>query len=131
MLDHNGDRWHNHIAGWSEWGVRWMGFFDEFRLRARHVVGPAFGICAVCYFAFHTVSGERGLVAWRRLQAEVAAAQVDVASIQGEREVLERRVHLLSPSGVDRDMLDEASRRALNFGQPDEAVITLEANHQK
>ncbi len=107
-----------------------MGFFAELRLRARHVIGPAFGVCAVCYFAYHTVSGDRGLVAWRQLQERVAAAEAELAEVRGERERLERRINLLSPSGIDRDMLDESARRILNYGRPDEALITLEANHE-
>lgn len=107
-----------------------MGFLEEFRRRARHVVGPAFGVCAVCYFAYHTVSGDRGLVAWRQLQDRVAATEAELAEVRGERERLERRVKLLSPSGVDRDMLDESARKVLNFGLSDEAVITLEVNHE-
>jgi Septum formation initiator len=107
-----------------------MGFLDEFRRRARHVVGPAFGVCAVCYFAYHTVSGDRGLVAWRQLQERVAAAKAEYETVKGERERLERRVDLLSPSGVDRDMLDESARLVLHYGRSDEAVITLEANNE-
>lgn len=107
-----------------------MGFFDEIRRRARHVIGPAFGVCAVCYFAYHTVSGDRGLVAWRQLQQRVAEANAEYATVKAERERLERQVNLLSPSGVDRDMLDESARQILHYGRPDEAVITLEANHE-
>ncbi len=108
-----------------------MRVFEEIKRRARHVIGPAFGICAVCYFAYHTVSGDRGLVAWRQLQEQVATTGAELAAVRSEREQLERRVHLLSPSGVDRDMLDEAARRVLNYGEADEVVINLQVDHGK
>ncbi|MGF1640140.1 MAG: septum formation initiator family protein [Rhodospirillales bacterium] len=100
-----------------------MGLIAEFRARARHVVGPAIGVCAVSYFAYHVIHGDRGLIAWRSLEQQVAAAESELARVQAEREVLEHRVHLLHPDGLDLDMLDEWSRRLLNYGDPDELVI--------
>ncbi len=100
-----------------------MGLIAEFRARARHVVGPAIGVCAVSYFAYHVIHGDRGLIAWRSLEQQVAAAESELARVQAEREVLEHRVHLLHPDGLDLDMLDEWSRRLLNYGHPDELVI--------
>ena len=100
-----------------------MGLIAEFRARARHVVGPAIGVCAVSYFAYHVIHGDRGLIAWRSLEQQVAAAESELARVQAEREVLEHRVHLLHPDSLDLDMLDEWSRRLLNYGDPDELVI--------
>jgi cell division protein FtsB len=38
-------------------------------------------------------------------------------------------VQLLNPKSVDRDMLDEWSRRVLGYGHPDEIVIPLDPRH--
>ncbi len=103
-----------------------MPFFDEFRLRFRAIVFPAIGICVVAYFAYHLVNGDRGLVAWHGLQQQVAARRIEAAAVREEREQLEQRVQLLNPKSVDRDMLDEWSRRLLNYGQPNEMVIPLD-----
>jgi cell division protein FtsB len=100
-----------------------MGLIAEFRARARHVVGPAIGVCVVGYFAYHVVHGDRGLVAWRALEQQVASARTELSRVQSDRKALERRVLLLHPGSLERDMLDEWSRRILNYGHPDEIVI--------
>jgi len=83
-----------------------MSLLSELRIRARHVLFPAFGIAAVLYFAYHGVNGDRGLLAWRDLEQQVKLAQADLDQARGEREALERRVKLLYPQNLDPDMLD-------------------------
>ena len=100
-----------------------MSLMSELRIRARHVLLPAFGVAAVFYFAYHGVNGDRGLLAWRAMQQQVADARADLAGVRSEREILERRVKLLYPESLDPDMLDESSRRLLNYGLPQEQVI--------
>lgn len=100
-----------------------MAFITEFRARARHVVGPAIGICVVSYFIYHVIHGDRGLIAWRSLGQRVAIATVELSKIRDERKILEHRVELLRPESLDPDMLDEWSRRILNYGHRDETVL--------
>ncbi len=100
-----------------------MSLIRELRVRARHVLFPAAALAAVVYFVWHGVNGERGYLAWRNLQRDVGTAQAELDQVRGERENLERRVHLLYSQTLDPDMLDESARRLLNFGLPDEIVI--------
>lgn len=100
-----------------------MALISEFRARARHVLGPAIGICVVSYFVYHALHGDRGLIAWRSLEQRVAIADVELNRIRAERLVLEHRVALLRPESLDPDMLDEWSRRILNFGHRDETIV--------
>lgn len=103
-----------------------MRLVAEIRSRARYVVGPILGICAVGYFAYHLVHGDRGLIAWWELAQRVQDAKEVLAAIQTDRQALEHRVKLLHPQGLDRDMLDERARLMLNYGLPDEIVIFTE-----
>jgi cell division protein FtsB len=100
-----------------------MSLLNELRIRARHVLLPAFGVSTVLYFAYHGVNGERGLLAWRALEQQVASARAQLDRTRGEREALERRVKLLYAENLDPDMLDESARRLLNYGRPGEIVI--------
>jgi cell division protein FtsB len=100
-----------------------MALIAEFRARARYVVGPAIGVCAVSYFIYHVIHGDRGLIAWRNLEQRVAVARLELAHIRSERQTLEHRVRLLHPESLDPDMLDEWARRILNYGQSNEIVI--------
>ena len=106
-----------------------MGLIAEFRARARHVVGPAIGVCVVGYFAYHVIHGDRGVIAWRALEQQVATARTELARVRSDRQALEHRVRLLHPGSLERDMLDEWSRRILNYAHPNEIVIfTTSAN---
>lgn len=100
-----------------------MGLIAEIRLRARHVIGPVLGVCAVAYFAYHAVQGDRGLIAWWNLRQRVANARSVLDEITAQRDTLAHRVKLLHPQSLDPDMLEERARLMLNYGHPDDIVI--------
>jgi cell division protein FtsB len=100
-----------------------MSIVFEIRRRARLIVGPVLGISLCAYFAYHLVQGDRGLTAWLRLTQQVRDARVTLAAAEAERKTLERRVDLLRPEHLDRDMLDERARSQLNLVAPNEVVI--------
>ncbi len=107
-----------------------MGLLQEFRDRARFVVGPVLGLCAIGYFAYHGVHGDRGLIAWWKVKQRVVAAKEALVLSENEREKLERRVRLLNPGSLDPDMLEERARVMLNYGHTDDLVI-LEGKRRK
>ncbi len=43
----------------------------EIRLRAHKIVPPVVAACLLAYFAFHTLQGEHGWLAWRHLKQEL------------------------------------------------------------
>ncbi len=100
-----------------------MMIFNEIRRRARHVVGPFLGLTAVVYFAYHTVQGDRGLMAWWRLNQEIKQAEESLAQIEEARDNLDHRARLLRPDHLDPDMLEERARLMLNMGRDDEVVV--------
>lgn len=107
-----------------------MGLLQEFRNRARYVVGPVLGLCAIGYFAYHGVHGDRGLIAWLKVKQRVATAKEALVLSENEREKLEKRVRLLNPGSLDPDMLEERARVMLNYGHTDDLVI-LEGKRRK
>jgi cell division protein FtsB len=100
-----------------------MAIAAELRRRARLVAGPVAGISLVVYFSYHLVEGDRGIVAWRGLNEKITTAQAQLAESEAVRTALDRRVALLRPNHLDRDMLDEQARQTLNLVAPDERVI--------
>lgn len=95
------------------------------RQTAVRAIGPFVWAGIVCYFAYYAVYGERGLMAMRQLETEVAQAQGQLDDIHKERVRLENRSALLRPDNLDRDMLDERARLMLNYSHPDDVVIML------
>jgi cell division protein FtsB len=100
-----------------------MAIWDEVKRRAKDVIGPVLGFCVVGYFAYHSVEGDRGLVAYLRLNEQITLAKAQLAEVASERKALEQRVSLLRPNRLDPDMLDERARLLLNLARPDEVVI--------
>src|SRR5438132_14214094 len=63
-----------------------MSFARELRRRARHVIGPLLGIMVASYFGYHAVEGNRGLLAWHRMTAEIANAEARLEAITKSRQ---------------------------------------------
>lgn len=100
-----------------------MAVLRELRRRSRQIVAPVLGACVIGYFAYHTVQGDRGLLAYMRLTGEVARAEVTLAEVRAERQTIERRVRLLHPDSLDLDMLEERARKLLHRVRDDELII--------
>jgi cell division protein FtsB len=95
----------------------------ELKRRLGYVVGPLIGLGAVVYFAYHTVEGDRGVLAWIKLKTEILEAELQLARVATDRQELEHRVLLLRPDHLDPDMLEERARLMLNMGRSDEVVV--------
>ncbi len=98
-------------------------YHNQAHRRSQHTIWPILGILLVSYFLYHTIQGDRGLVAMIRMKHEVQAAQATLAGLQKEREELQHRTKLLHSNSLDPDLLEEKSRELLNYSRPNEIVI--------
>lgn len=89
---------------------------------------PAIAAVFLSYFGFHAFNGEYGIYSKYRLQERVSLLEADLERIRDERMLLEQRVRLLHDGTLDRDMLDEHARRALNLAASDEIIILKQRN---
>lgn len=82
-------------------------------------------LCAafLAYFGFHAYHGEFGIYSKYRLQAQAAELQAQLATVKARRMEMEQRVQLLHDGSMEKDMLDEQARRALNLSLPDEVIV--------
>jgi cell division protein FtsB len=100
-----------------------MMFVHEMRRRARFLVGPLLGAALTSYFVYHTVEGERGLLAWRDITQQMRIAKDALATVEAERDALAHKVAALDPNHVDPDLLDQQIRSTLDLVAPNEIVI--------
>lgn len=100
-----------------------MEIWRELKRRASDVIGPVLGFCIVGYFVYHSIEGDRGLLAYVRLNERLSEAKAQLEEIQAERNALAHRVDLLRTDNLDPDMLDERAHAVLNYARPDEVVI--------
>lgn len=103
----------------------------EGRQRLLEIVVPAIMISLLGYFTYHALQGQNGLLAYLRLDKELAIQERLVADVAAEREALEHRVHLMRPSSIDPDMLDEQVRAVLGYAREGEVIIYLDEDGSK
>ena len=87
------------------------------------LIVPALAAVFLSYFGFHAYNGEYGIYSKYQLEARRAELAEKLDSIKARRMDLEQRVQLLHDGSLEKDMLDEQARRALNLAHPDELVI--------
>ena len=85
-------------------------------------------IALICYFVFHLIYGERGVISYFKLQAELENKHNKLAVLRGKRIEIENNTKLLRNESMDQDMLDEKIRNTLGLSDPNERVIKLEEN---
>ncbi len=89
------------------------------------LIVPGISALFLAYFGFHAYHGEFGIYSKYQLEDRVAELQAKLDVVHGQRMELERRVQLLHDGTLEKDMLDEQARKALNVSHIDEITIIL------
>ena len=87
------------------------------------LVLPAITVAFVSYFSYHSVHGDFGLIATEAFERQRLARAGELEKLTATRETLERQVSLMSDGSLEKDILDEKARYALNVSRKDEIVI--------
>ena len=102
-----------------------MKIFSELRLKVRFMLWPTIWATIFLYITFHTIQGERGLIAFMQIHGEVLAAKKTQQILINKKKRLQNQVTLLSPKSLDIDMLEERVRIMLGYSRPNETIIFL------
>ena len=94
----------------------------------KRAISSLFCVLVLFYLAFHTISGERGVIALLREGSKLEAMKTELAEIKSKREALENKTKKLSNSNLDLDLLDEQARLVLGVAGKNEVVIFLDKN---
>jgi len=87
------------------------------------LIMPAMATVVLGYFGFHAYHGEYGIYAKYEYEARAVELTRQLDEVRARRIETERRVQLLHDGTLDKDMLDEQARRALNLSRADEVTI--------
>ena len=74
------------------------------------------------YFAFHLVTGERGLLAYVQLKGELSEKTRKAAAVHEAKVDLAGKVSGLRTSSLNLDLLEEVARRDLGYSRKDEVI---------
>jgi cell division protein FtsB len=99
--------------------------------RTWHTILSVLAACIVIYFLYHTVQGEHGWMAMLRLKNQVSAADANLSQLQKEHQELDHRIHMMRPDSMDPDLLDEESRKTLDYTKPNEIIVLTPAEKKK
>lgn len=80
----------------------------------------------IVYFAFHALTGDRGMLTGAVRDHALATRTAKLEQLRAERRELERRVKLLRTSNLSRDLLEERARSLLGYADPRDYVIRAE-----
>ena len=89
---------------------------------------PSLAILFLAYFGFHAYHGSFGIYSRYQLRDRAVELQAQLEDVRAQRLEVERRVMLLHDGTLERDMLDEQARKALNMSRADE--VTIMRQHQ-
>ena len=87
------------------------------------LVTPVLAAAFLSYFGYHVVNGDLGLEAAKRFEQRRIERLAELEVLVKQRKELEREVALMSDGSLEKDILDEKARYALNVSRTDEIVI--------
>lgn len=99
--------------------------------KIRPLLFPVSCLMIMGYFAYHAVEGDYGLFALGKLEERVVALEAELEAARVEREQMEKHVALMRPESLDRDMIDERAREALNMADAKDLVIFLDSSDRR
>lgn len=99
-------------------------YFTNSLRKSKKMILNIFLFLLLAYFVFHSIYGNRGIIAYFSLNRQLEKAYSELNSLKAERVELEHRVKLLRPESLDKDMLDQEARRILGMALPNEQVFT-------
>ena len=89
---------------------------------SQKALSPFLALSIMGYFIYHSIQGDRGILAWAQLQQRLEHTQSQLKEFITERQNLEEKVQALG-SQINRDLLDQQVRLQLGYTHPDEVVI--------
>ncbi|MBA3813609.1 MAG: septum formation initiator family protein [Alphaproteobacteria bacterium] len=95
----------------------------HFQRISQKAIAPFLALSLIGYFIYHSIQGDRGILAWVQLQERLANSLCQLSHTVAERKALEEIVQELRPESINRDLLDQQVRLQLGYAHPDEIVI--------
>lgn len=83
----------------------------------------------IFFFAFHALTGERGLLLAHQRREAMAAKQEQLHQLRAERMALEFKARFLSNRELSLDLLEERAHEVLGFVAPGDYVIRQVPTH--
>ena len=97
--------------------------FIEKRYVLRRNMMAVIGVCLSFYFCYHLIAGQRGYFRLISLESRIANISSEYESLKIEREAVEKKVVMMRPGSIDRDLLEERVRYVLGYTYDNEIIL--------
>lgn len=75
------------------------------------------------YFSYHLIAGPRGYFKLKSLEYEITKIEGELEGLTSERTALEKKVVMMRPGSIDRDLLEEQIRKTLGYTGKEEYIL--------
>ena len=99
-----------------------LNFMRSIKLSRKLVLNILISLLLI-YFVFHSIYGNRGMIAYFKLNQKFEKSYVELEALRAERIEINNRVKMLRPESLDKDMLDQQARNILGLASPKEQVF--------
>lgn len=82
-------------------------------------------VLAVGYFAYHLVSGARGIFSLEALSDELPILEHQLSQLRAENDFLANKISRIREDNLDLDLLEEEAMRILGFFHTDDKIVLL------
>ena len=81
------------------------------------------GICLCIYFSYHAILGNRSLVKLYSLEKQIETMSQEKTAHIFTKDSLQKKVVMMRPGSVNKDLLEEQARVVLGYRQSEEIVL--------
>lgn len=99
--------------------------FSSLKYRFGRLIPLVIFTAASAYFLWNLRNGDFGQESYRQEMIAEKQAEEALQKAKQEENTWQKRVDGLGPNALDKDLLDERSRKMLNDSAPDEIIIPL------
>ncbi len=80
-------------------------------------------ISLTLYFSYHLVAGPRGYFKLQENKYQISLQTQSLKNLQTQREAIEKKVVMMRPGSIDRDLLEERVRFVLGYTTKEEYIL--------
>lgn len=95
----------------------------ENRFILRRNIMTIIGLCLSFYFCYHLAFGQRGYFRLMALENRLAGIEAEYEELHAKRTEVEKKVIMMRPGSIDRDLLEERVRHVLGYTYADEYIL--------
>jgi len=97
----------------------------EHRYLLRQNMLGIIAISLTIYFSYHLLAGPRGYLELKQLEYQVEQASANLIDLQQDRADIEKKVVMMRPGSIDRDLLEERVKHILGYTSKEEYILLL------